>query len=51
MTAVFRYVPIHRVPAYLAMGWHDLGPCPEHHGFWSHLMQACACNPNARKPA
>lgn len=39
----FRYVRIPDVPRFMAMGWHDLGPCPGRHGDWSHLMQAPMC--------
>ena len=46
----YRYARVTEINRWLAAGWIDCGPCPGHHGYWSHLMRACECNPEGRKP-
>lgn len=47
---VYRYARRNRLADFMAMGWIDLGPCPRHHGDWSHLVRACLCNPDGKGP-
>ena len=52
MIRVYRLVRLSEVERYLRAGWIPTdGLGDTHHGRWSMIMRACACNPEGRTDA